>query len=365
MTTPTAHDLDARSARAAGSSSSAGRRRAGPARRAGRWAAWGLAFVLVLAFVGAAAQALLERRDARAHPPPGDLVDVGGRDLHLHVTGEHGGPTVVMEAGLGAPSTSWAWVQPAVDDVATVVSYDRAGIGWSEPPAADRDPATTVADLRTALQARGLAGPYVLVAHSMGAFVARAFAGAHPDEVAALVLVDPSHEAQYDAYPAEQREQVSGAPRMMRAAAVAARFGIFRIHHPSAFVAEGMPEDARGAYSAWIGTPQSWSVMADEMEAFDAYGRAAADARLPEDLPVRIISADTSDDPEAQWMTDLQLERHAELEQLTADTERTVLPGASHFTVLTDQHYAEQVADLVARTVEQVRSLSESPAAAD
>jgi pimeloyl-ACP methyl ester carboxylesterase len=326
-------------------------------RRFGRWGGLALAVVLVLAFVGAAAQALLERRDARAHPAPGDLVDVGGRNLHLHVTGEeHGGPTVVMEAGMGASSVSWAWVQPAVDDTATVVSYDRAGIAWSDPPAADRDPATTVEDLRTALEARGLPGPYVLVAHSMGALVARAFAGAHPDEVAALVLVDPSHEHQYDAYPAEEREQVAGAPRMMRAAAVAATFGVFRIHNPQAFAADGMPDDARGAFLGWAGTSRSWSVMADDMAAFDAYGRAAADARLPEDLPVRILSADTSDDPELQWMTDLQLERHAELEQLTADTQRTVLPGASHFTVLTSRQYAEQVAAVVARTVEQART---------
>lgn len=326
-------------------------------RRVARWALWSLAVVLVLAVIGASAQLLLEGRDARAYPAQGELVDVGGRSLHLHVTGERPeGPTVVMEAGLGAPSVSWAWVQPAVDDHATVVSYDRAGIGWSDSPAEDRGPAAAVEDLRAALEARGLPGPYVLVAHSMGAFVARSFAGTYPDDVAALVLVDPSHEEQHDEYPDDERADIEGAPGTLRALSVAARFGALRIHNPQRGLVDGTPEHARGSFLAWMSTPESLSVMADELEAFDSYGQAAADAELRDDLPVTIISADTGMEPGTQWMTDNQLEQHRKLQQLTGDTHHSVLPGATHYSVLTDRRYAEQVAEHIVQNVGDLRA---------
>ena len=68
---------------------------------------------------------------ATARPPSDsfeDLVDVGGHRLYVKCTGR-GGPTVILEAGLGNTSTTWAQVQPEVARFTTVCSYDRAGLG--------------------------------------------------------------------------------------------------------------------------------------------------------------------------------------------------------------------------------------------
>jgi pimeloyl-ACP methyl ester carboxylesterase len=126
----------------------------------------------------------------RAFPPPGRLVDVGGRRLHLQEGGA-GSPVVVLEAGIAATSLSWRAIHQQIAGFTRVASYDRAGLGWSDPAASRLTLASLAADLRGLLTAAGLPPPYILVAHSFGAFVVRACAARYPAEIAGLVLVDP------------------------------------------------------------------------------------------------------------------------------------------------------------------------------
>src|SRR5687768_4827992 len=103
-----------------------------PAKRRGRrWLVWlcgAAALLLGLALLGAGFESLAEAADARAYPPPGQLVDVGGHRLHLHCVGA-GGPTVVIEAGQGDWSATWSGrVQPGVAGTTRVCTYDRAGL---------------------------------------------------------------------------------------------------------------------------------------------------------------------------------------------------------------------------------------------
>jgi pimeloyl-ACP methyl ester carboxylesterase len=131
-------------------------------------------------------------------------VDIGGRSLYLTCSGS-GGPTVVLDAGLGADSTVWHDVIPLVARDTRVCAYDRAGEGQSSPPPAG-DPralADAVADLEALLRVSGLPGPYVLVGHSVGGMVVRLFAASHPDEVAGLVLVEATTENWLDAFAAQ------------------------------------------------------------------------------------------------------------------------------------------------------------------
>ena len=127
----------------------------------------------------------------------GALIRVGGRNLFLACTGVKkptGNLTVILEAGLGADHSSWALVQPAVAPIARVCSYDRAGLGQSDPAATPRTSADVVADLYQLLQTAGEGGPYLLVGHSFGGLHGRLFAHEYPDEVLGVVLVDAVHE---------------------------------------------------------------------------------------------------------------------------------------------------------------------------
>src|SRR5579862_6745765 len=66
------------------------------------------------------------------YPPPGRMVDIGGRRLHILSSGK-GGPTVVLVAGGGAFAIDWTLVQSKIESSVRVCSYDRAGLGWSDP----------------------------------------------------------------------------------------------------------------------------------------------------------------------------------------------------------------------------------------
>jgi len=124
-------------------------------------------------------------------------VDVGGHSLRMRIRG-HGGPVVVFEGGgrgsVGAPLEMWCELQPAVSKFTTTVTYDRAGIGMSDPGPEPRDARQIARELHTALHNAGLAPPYLLVGHSFGGPLNRVFAGMYPDEIAGMVLVDPTQE---------------------------------------------------------------------------------------------------------------------------------------------------------------------------
>jgi pimeloyl-ACP methyl ester carboxylesterase len=90
---------------------------------------------------------------------------------------------VVFESGMGASCLSWTLVQPQVAQFTRAVSYDRAGHGWSDPVREPRTAQQIAQELHTLLDATGVPGPYVLVGHSFGGYVNRAFAHTYRNEV--------------------------------------------------------------------------------------------------------------------------------------------------------------------------------------
>lgn len=128
---------------------------------------------------------------ASGQSPP--LVDVGGHRLEVSVAGS-GRPVVILEAGLGQDRRHWRAIQDSLSTLTSVVAYSRAGYGASEPSPERRTPLQIAAELRALLLALGLDPPYVLVGHSLGGVYVRVFASRHPEDVAGLVLVDPTHE---------------------------------------------------------------------------------------------------------------------------------------------------------------------------
>lgn len=156
---------------------------------------WKLAAGIGTVAAGASVyQELAEARDRRAHPAPGRLVDVGGRQLHYQTAGT-GTPAVVIETGAGTLARSWEPILDRVAEHTTVVTYDRAGYGWSDgAPRGRRSGPDVSDDLITLLEEAEVPGPYVVVGHSLGGLYARAFAVRNPDKTAGLVLVDATHE---------------------------------------------------------------------------------------------------------------------------------------------------------------------------
>jgi pimeloyl-ACP methyl ester carboxylesterase len=129
---------------------------------------------------------------SQGYPPPGRLIDIGGRKLHLYCSGK-GTPTVVLMAGGGAFSIDWALVQPKVAQDTRVCSYDRAGLAWSDPGPADETVEQTISDLHILLKNGEEKGPYLLVGASVGGIYIQAYQRAFPKEVAGLVFSNSSN----------------------------------------------------------------------------------------------------------------------------------------------------------------------------
>jgi pimeloyl-ACP methyl ester carboxylesterase len=128
-------------------------------------------------------------QDLPAPAPPGKLVDVNGRRVHIYCTGQ-GSPAVVVVSG--GFSVDWGLIQPAVAGQTQVCTYDPAGVAWSDPLRENKAPtcAERVDELQALLHDAHVRPPYVVVGYSIGGLVARLYAASFPEQIAGLVLVD-------------------------------------------------------------------------------------------------------------------------------------------------------------------------------
>ncbi|MCU1276799.1 MAG: alpha/beta hydrolase [bacterium] len=180
-----------------------------------------LVLTVAAIIAGAVYESKMEAKDAQAWTPAGKLVDVNGRKLHVVCAGQGGPPTVIFESSGLASSTEWEKLLPEVGRTHHACAYDRAGMGWSEPAPGDRSASDFVEELRGVLKSVGEKPPYVLVGHSAGGVLARAFLAAHPDEVSGLVLVDTATASVFDRWPKVRAKMRSNLQRGRWLAAVA------------------------------------------------------------------------------------------------------------------------------------------------
>ena len=150
--------------------------------------------LVALPFLASAAEKSTAIIDDVAYTKPQKLVAVeGGRRLNIYCIGR-GSPAVVFDSGLGDGTRVWGLIQPAVAKYTRACSYDRAGLGFSDPPTRPSTSANMVDDLHRLLHAAHVRSPYILVGHSLGGMNVKLYAEKYLPEVAGLVFVDPSHE---------------------------------------------------------------------------------------------------------------------------------------------------------------------------
>jgi pimeloyl-ACP methyl ester carboxylesterase len=275
------------------------------------WLGVSLAALLGLLLMGYIFEPGVEALEAKAYPPPGELVDVGGYRLHINCTGS-GSPTVVIEAGWGDWSTAWGLVQPEVAKATRVCTYDRAGTGWSDAGPLPRDATQFAKELHTLLQNAHIPGPYVLAGHSLGGLPVRVFTGLYPSEVAGVVLIDSMTPEQFTQLPAEQQSQPTSQSGPLSLPAMLARLGVVRVLAKPLGLVPSKAPDAEAAYSRVVRT-QNVQAYISEGEGMPASGAEAGAVKTFGDLPLIVLTAKLNS--MAHWQ-----ERQTELLQLSSNS---------------------------------------------
>lgn len=149
------------------------------------------------------------RKEAKEYFPPGRMVEVNEKKFHVYLKGE-GDITLVFLSGHGTnyPTLDFKplWMR-LIDDYKIAV-VERSGYGWSETSNSPKDIDTILEETRKALELSGEKGPYVLLPHSMSGLEAIYWAQKYPDEVKAIIGLDPCVPETYDILPEPEKTQL-------------------------------------------------------------------------------------------------------------------------------------------------------------
>lgn len=333
-------------------------------RRGGGWSVirWALRIIagivglaLLVAVAGAGYETIATTGDARNYPPPGQMVDVSGTRLHIYCKGS-GGPAVIFDSGLGGTSLDWTLVQPTIARMTRACVYDRAGMGWSEPPrVTSRTPKQIATELHGLLQAAHVAGPYILVGHSLAGKNVRMFAIEHPDDVAGMVLVDARNEyMDFHITPDEKRkmtEAMDSAPLLYRLARI---FGVARILGPHLAGTPALSAETRRTIAILDTRQKSIDAVTSEGRA-----RAANDIELRAnsslgDKPLIVLASGENMRANANWRVSQPLQA-----KLSSDGRLVVASKSGHYI-----QWAEPglVIHAIRDVVQKVRHNGQNPA---
>jgi pimeloyl-ACP methyl ester carboxylesterase len=264
------------------------------------------------------------------------IVSVGRHQLAATVFGA-GSPTVVVEPSFGGAAEDWEKIAQRLSEETTVVTYDRAPYGASSAAQDARTPQDIAADLDRLLTELGVAGPLVLVGHSAGGIYVRAYAAAHPDRVAGMVLVESSHESQ---------RKVLDPMRSVRTRVQIAFMIVSIFREP---VAERRGADPRSVAREWRAFRRA-----------TARGPFLAAGALG-DRPLVVLTCARGDSAVSERVYQGWRDLHRNLTQLSANSRHWISESPNHYLMLGDP---DLVIDAISEVIRCARSGEKLGAAA-
>jgi pimeloyl-ACP methyl ester carboxylesterase len=226
-------------------------------------------------------------KETRDYLPGESLVEVNGKMMHVMTAGE-GEETLVFLSGHGTPSPTLdfkpLWVRMKDDYRIAVV--ERSGYGWSDASNTPRDVDNILEETRKALQLAGENGPYVLFPHSMSGLEAIYWAQKYPDEVLAIIGLDPLTPGAAEILPAPDQNQLAvmylvsrtGMNRFMPEADLEINFPLLKT--------DELTDEEKRRYTAAFYRSSLTKDMLREVKFLEDNFAAVAEMDLPTDIPM-------------------------------------------------------------------------------
>ena len=324
-----------------------------------KWVCLSVAGVIALLLVAGFVYEHIARTLVRkAYPAQGQSVTVGDHTLNVTSKG-NGGPLVVFESGIDQGGAMvWGRVQDQTAMFTSTLSYDRAGIMWSERGG---NPKTCVAmadELYEVLRKSNMQGPYILVGHSVAGYILRSFVARHAAEIAGIVLVDAAHPDQWNRFPPVLNKNLPP----LWVIRLASNTGAVRLFMPSVYPGISKNDSLNVVVNAYF--PVSLPTVAEEF----AYVRSLADeaAKISTfgDIPLIVITGtgesrkdDYPSEALAKTFDTLWGEMQTDLLKMSTRSRHVLASRSGHFIML-DQ--PEVVLEAIRELVNQSRGRTEA-----
>ena len=301
----------------------------------------------------------------RAIPSPeGKMIASPDKKLFARIKGE-GNPVVVIETWSGGPSFEWWQIQDELSKHCRVVTYDRAGYGWSEPGKKPRTSDQIASELKSMLEQSNITGPYILVGHSLGALYINHFARKYADNTAAVIMIDPfspDNQRWYDEFP--DHKVFYDKERAVKTGRIFAMLGLMRLFRfvPYLHVPKKIRRlvinhySSQRAYNAILNELENWRVSIDQLKNQPSFPDIPLKILFPAtEATIKSWTAYKVPEDLARKMENLHEKLVKDMLAYSSKSELVVIPDTTHAIHL-DQ--PELVAEKIIQTIYELRGKS-------
>ncbi|MBU0937228.1 MAG: alpha/beta hydrolase [Spirochaetes bacterium] len=285
--------------------------------------------------------------------PYGTLVPVFDGKMHVLKQGS-GIETVVLLPGMGVglPTADFGPLARKLAEQYRVVIIEYFGVGFSSQSQRPRSCEHYVEEIRTALAASGISGPYILMPHSISGLYSEYYASRYPEEVKAIVSLDGTSSAYWQKTPA----------------IINAVLPLAKLQQGSGFMSVmGSLITPRAKLRAYGYTEQEirdmilfggFSIndtLLQQIKASGDFILELKDVAFPVQIPyLKIIARDTYEKPNSQLKITPQEYQHQHLAKIGAQARYEILEG-NHF-IYTNN--VDRIVALTRELLEQSSSLA-------